>query len=61
MPHGLISSQYLADWPHVPQVQGVVRQVVVTVHLQHKLQVEVLPVGRVVHQVGIDTLPWLVT
>lgn len=61
MPHGLISSQYLADWPHVPQVEGIMRQVVVAVHLQHKLQVEVLPVSCVVHQVGIDALPRLVT
>lgn len=60
MAHCLVSSQYLADWPHVPQVQGVVGQAVVAVHLQHKLQVEVLPVGCVMHQVGIDTLPRLV-
>lgn len=51
---------YLTDRPHVPQECRLLREGVVPVDLQHELQVEVLPGCRVVDQVGVDSLPWLV-
>lgn len=52
--------RYLADQPHILQVYRVVCQVVVTIYLQDKLQVHVLPVGHVMNQVYADTPPGLV-
>lgn len=51
---------YLADGPHVPQVLTVLREMKVSVHLQDKLQVQVLPVRGVMDEVGIDPLPGLI-
>lgn len=51
---------YLADRPHVTQVLTVLRKMKVSVHLQDKLQVQVLPVCGVMDEVGIDPLPGLV-
>lgn len=40
--------------PHVPQETLVTRQVIVPIDLQHKLQVQVLPVSSVMDLVRID-------
>ena len=45
---------------HVLEEVLVVRVAVVAVHLQHKLEVQVLPVARRVDHVRIHTLPGLV-
>lgn len=51
---------YLTHGPHVLQVLMVLCEMIVPVDLQDELQVQVLPVGSVVDQVGIDPLPRLV-
>lgn len=57
---GGVGWSYLADGPHVPQVLTVLREMKVSVHLQDKLQVQVLPVCGVMDEVGIDPLPRLI-
>lgn len=51
---------HLAYGPHVLQILLILGQIIVSVHLQHKLQVQIFPVGCVVNQVSIDTNPWLI-
>lgn len=51
---------HLTDGPHVLQVLPVLSQMKVPVHMEHELQVQVLPVGRVVDQIGVDAQPGLV-
>lgn len=55
-----IGQFYLADGPHILQVLTVLSEMEVPVDLQDKLQVQVLPVCRVVDEVGIHPLPRLV-
>lgn len=51
---------YQTHRPHVLQEALVTCQVIVPINLQHKLQVQVLPVSSVMNQIGIDPEPWLV-
>lgn len=51
---------YLTDRPHVLQVLTVLGEMIVPVDLQDKLEIQVLPAGSVMDEVGIDPLPRLV-
>lgn len=55
-----VGQLYLADGPHVPQVQIVLGEMEVPVDLQDKLQVQVLPVCSVMDEVGVHPLPRLI-